>query len=124
MLGIKVPFSVDGKRYRKGLQDLRKDTKQWGEGIKGTILGAFAVGAIVQQFTNLADTLRETEKAARLLGVSFGEMNRLRVISERFNVELDDTKELLSNVNERIFESAIQAGLHCLEMILKGFLIF
>lgn len=110
MLGIKAVFGVEGKYYRQGLDGLKKQTKSWGRGIQGIIGGAFALTAVTQAFKDFFATIRETNKAAKLLNVSFDEMKKLKVISQTFNTELDDTKELLSNVNERIFEAAINSG--------------
>lgn len=105
MRGMKIPFGIDTTGYRKGLAAMRSQTESWGSGIKGTLLKAFAVGAVIAQFRKAISFGSEMSDLATRTRTTVKEFMVFRDAARDAGLEQSILERALRNTNIRIQEA-------------------
>ena len=105
MRGMKIPFGIDTTGYRKGLAAMRSQTKSWGNDIRGTLMRAFAVGAVISQFRKAISFGSEMSDLATRTRTTVKEFMVFRDAARDAGLEQSILERALRNTNIRIQEA-------------------
>ncbi len=95
MLGLKVPFGIDGAGYRRGLNTMRGQTKQWSNGIKGLVAGAFAFSAVLQGWNAMLEKMDRIHKLSQQLGVSMRGLQQVDLVAQLSGADLEQVTKAM-----------------------------
>ena len=99
MLSFK--FGADGSEYSKGLDKMRKDTKEWAGSVKGMIGGAIGVTAIVTGFQKITESAKEINKQALLFQTTTKSVQQLGGAAERAGFTFEDLADGMHDMTEK-----------------------
>lgn len=92
---LKWVFGVDSGPFRRGLSDMRRDAKGFGQSLKG-IFSALGIGIGVQQLRAFAQEMDRVGKLATRMGVSAEEIQKLKLASEVSGASIEQLQSALT----------------------------
>lgn len=105
-MALRWVFTADSGPYRKGLAQMRTETKAFSTSITRMMAGVFSAGAIVAGFRSWLREMDRLDKAAKRLGTSVEELQRVSLVGQKADVDLSQLTALLIRLKRRFGEAA------------------
>lgn len=74
---MRIPFTSDGTQFKRGLDNMRKDTKSFSDDVKGYLIGAFGGLAVLTGIKKLIDAASDLRESVSKSGEIFGRNSRV-----------------------------------------------
>ena len=99
-------FTADTGPYRKGLAQMRTETKAFTGSVTRMFGGVFAGGAIAAGFAKWLQHMDRLDRAATKLGANVEDLQRAELVGEKSGVRLEQLTNLLVRMKRRLGEAA------------------
>ncbi|WP_395736273.1 hypothetical protein [Prosthecobacter sp.] len=106
MASLSATIGIITSPFRRGLDEMRAQTKKWGSDINGTIAGAFAFGAVSAFVTNFISEMARVQDFADRLGESAVTIQRVGNAAKLSGSDLEFIVKNLSKMTLAAAESA------------------
>lgn len=99
-------FGADVKPFQRGLNTMRTQTQAFSRGVKGMLLGAFGMGAIIAGFRNLFSEMDRIHKLSIRFGETTETMQRLAHAADLNGSNLEVVANAMGRVTKNAYEAA------------------
>ena len=99
---ISFKLGLDAKAFQRGLTSVRSQVASFGSDMKTKLLGAFAVGAIVERIASVGKQMEELRRNAEDQGVSTTFLQSLERMAVKFGASSEDAGAALTKLNVKI----------------------
>lgn len=107
---MKWVFGADTAPFRKGLDEMRSQTKAFAGSVKSMIAGALSVGLIVNGFKNLFAEMDRVQKLGQRFGESAESIQKIGLAAELSGVSLEGIAKFMTVVTKNANEAATKGG--------------
>jgi len=105
-MALTFQFKADGSGYKRGLENMRQDTKRFASGVKGMLGGAFALTAVVAGLKRIADKFDRIHKLSIRFGASAESIQRLGFAAEQNGASMETMAKAMAQGNRSAQEAA------------------
>lgn len=105
-MALSFQFKADGSGYKRGLENMRQDTKRFASGVKGMLGGAFALTAVVAGLKRIADKFDRIHKLSIRFGASAESIQRLGFAAEQNGASMETMAKAMAQGNRSAQEAA------------------
>lgn len=103
-------FGADTTPFRKGLDEMRTQTKAFSGSIKGMLIGAIGVGAIINGFKNLFVEMDRVQKLALRFGASAEEVQKISHAASLAGTDMEGLAKAITVATRNSVEAAQNGG--------------
>jgi predicted lactoylglutathione lyase len=105
-MALSFQFKADGSGYKRGLENMRQETKRFASGVKGMLGGAFALTAVVAGLKRIADKFDRIHKLSIRFGASAESIQRLGFAAEQNGASMETMAKAMAQGNRSAQEAA------------------
>jgi chromosome segregation ATPase len=105
-MALSFQFKADGSGYKRGLENMRQDTKRFASGVKGMLGGAFALTAVAAGLKRIADKFDRIHKLSIRFGASAESIQRLGFAAEQNGASMETMAKAMAQGNRSAQEAA------------------
>jgi hypothetical protein len=107
---MKWVFGADTTPFRKGLDDMRTQTKAFAGSVKGMLAGAIGVGSIVAGLKTVVEYFSRISDLATRFGESAESMQRVGAAAQQAGSDLEGVAKAMTIVTKNANTAATQGG--------------
>lgn len=106
MASLSATIGIITSPFKRGLDEMRQESKKWGDDLKSTITGAFAFGAAAAFFTDFMSSMARVKDLADRLGESTQTIQRVGNAAKLSGSDLEYIVKTLTKMTFAAAESA------------------